>query len=250
LKDYGEFLSTDVASGIGTVRVQFRRVPCKECTVMAIQHNDSFAPLNFNMRVADTTGDGKVDKVVAPRLAKLRPLARQSTAEVLDHGDDPENRTCDPCGCCEDTPCAAVFEAFGREELYELEESRVSAAKIFEDAQKDENRQHMRYMWIGWGCFVVGIFLMLNVIPELLAAVPGAFGAWGASDGIRKVGGFIAFLMGLVLGSIFFYLTKAVSWLLVRPMKTFGFLAIVAGLAFALSYLQTPAAQETLNKFL
>ena len=72
LKDYGEFLSTDVASGIGTVRVQFRRVPCKECTVMAIQHNDSFAPLNFNMRVADTTGDGKVDKVTRARISNSR----------------------------------------------------------------------------------------------------------------------------------------------------------------------------------
>merc|ERR1719247_1474224 len=50
--------SQGTGPNIGDVRVLFRRVPCGDTTVVAVQHGSSFAPLAYSMHVVD----GKVTR--------------------------------------------------------------------------------------------------------------------------------------------------------------------------------------------
>jgi hypothetical protein len=212
---------------IGDVRVKFRKVPCAECTVVAVQHGSSFAPLLHGMHVAD----GKVT-----RGGKMK---HQTTEAVLDHADDDDAwvRECGAVPCC-----AFVSEAMGRKEVYELAEETLSAPAMFERAHAEENWWHMMYLVGGWVCFVVGLFLVFNVVPVVLATPLRLLYAWSVADAMQRVGQMLAFALALVLGSMVFLLTYAVSWVVARPLKAGVALAVVLGLSMVPFYLKAETA--------
>jgi hypothetical protein len=217
---------------VGDIRVHFRKVPCGDCTVVAVQHGSSFAPLAYDMRVEE-------DKVRRPK----HGLKHQTTEAVLDQADSAESFKPDPCGCGTESFCARIAKSMGRKEVYELAESKLSVAKVFELARGDQKSLHAKYSLQGWLCFVIGLFLQLNVFPALLAAV-------FRSNFIARVGGVIVLVVAIILGSIVFLLTYAACWIVARPVKACLAVGVVVALALLLPYIGTPEADEALKKFL
>jgi hypothetical protein len=221
---------TTVAPGmspqIGDVRISFKKVPCGDATILAVQHNNSFAPLRGDMTV-------KGGKVVRPQGGDERLLDHNNTCEMLDQAEAQRDKfdiDLDGGGCC--AICALVGKAVEtREEVYDIAESQESAAGMFKAAQDQQACIHTLLQIVGFFLLFIGWNCIFQVLPAVFRFIP-FIGIY-----IQYFGNFLAGVLSFVLSAFLWCITVAVAWLAARPLKA-GFFLMFAVLLIAVpSYL-------------
>jgi hypothetical protein len=213
---HGENLVSSATPGkpeVGDVRVRFSYVPCGDCTVMAVQHERSFLALRYGMPIEG----GKV--VLTPGRIQDAELGKPADCDV----------------CCCGTVGAAVQSKM---EVFELHEELLSADLVLARARQAQAAVHSVLLVVGWVCLVLGLKLMLDLVPALLSAPFALIYGVGFSlkDFLASVGGFLTWLLAIVVGTALYALTYAVAWLVARPLKGLVLILLSAGL-FYLPYM-------------
>jgi len=207
-----------MAPQIGDVRISFEKVPCGDATILAVQHNDSFAPLRADMTI-------KGGKVVRPEGGNAALLDHSNTSEMLDQAEKQENIDLDMdggCGAC----CALVGTLVeSGEEIYMIAESEQSAAQMFKTAQNQQALIHTVLQLVGFLFLLIGWDAILSLLPSVFRFIP-FIGIY-----IQYFGNFLASIVSFVLAVFFWCITVALAWLAARPMKA-GLLLGVAALLF------------------
>mmetsp|Transcript_55737 Transcript_55737/g.146595 ORF Transcript_55737/g.146595 Transcript_55737/m.146595 type:complete len:491 (+) Transcript_55737:84-1556(+) len=209
---------------LGDLKVTFQKVPCGDLTVLAVQHNDTFAPLSYAMSVRG----GRVVRPEAGREPLL--LDRASTAGVLDaaargpglDGEALLNRSLEG-GCC--NCCCNACKNIGAlvessEEVYELEESRVTLAQMLARAEESQQLVHFVLQLLGFFLLVLGFDLIFKFVPTLFRVIP-FIGTW-----IQMFGNGLAACAALLLGGCVWCITVAAAWLSTRPGKALLLLSV------------------------
>jgi len=200
---------------IGSVRVNFKKVPCGPTSVLAVQHNNSFAPLTYTMKVEG-------GKVVSPD---------GNLVSLLDKADDPDvevdaDRFVE-AGCCGKICCCCSFIGNvieSREEVYELAECTKSSGAMLDEAAKAEGCIHSVLKLVGFLMLVGGLDMMFTFFPTLFRFIPFA-GVW-----IQWILNGAAHIASFLLGGFFWCVTVALAWLAYRPVKAIIFLSIAIAL--------------------
>jgi len=213
---------TNLASGqepqIGSLRIKFSKVPCGPTSVIAVQHNESFAPLTYAMQIEG-------GKVTSPD-GNLAPL--------LDKADDPDieinAQEFVDAGCCGKICCcckciAGTVES--REEIYELVEQQMGGGAMMKLAASSQEGCHKILKWVGYLMIVCGLDMMMTFFPTLFRFIPFV-GTW-----IQWILNGAAHICAFLLGSFCYFVTVALAWFAYRPMKAilclviaFGFIAV------------------------
>ncbi|CAE8601896.1 unnamed protein product [Polarella glacialis] len=215
----GEVYATQVqgAPQVGDIRLSFTKVPCSDASLVAVQHNNTFAPLTFKMKVSS---EGRVVRGEGPAGGR-EPL--------LDAADDDLESSGTP-GCCGLCSLVASTVESG-EEIYELAEERTSALGMFAKAQKKQQLIHTLLQIGGFLLLFVGLDCMLSFVPALFRIIP-LIGTW-----IQMFGHWLATFASFLLAGFFWCITVALAWLSMRPVKAAILLAAAALLVMAPTYL-------------
>lgn len=203
---------------VGDMQVTFKKVPCGDCTVLAVQTAKSFAPLTCKMKTSS-------DRVVCEDEGAS---ANEATAAMLDKatkGDDVDLEK-GAGGCC--FVCnvvGALVEA--NEEVFELLEERATLQQVIQVANAREKTQNTMLRIVGFVLFLVGHYLMFAFVPSLFRVIP-LIGSW-----IHIFGKFLAAIASLLVSGVTWSLTVAIAWLSMRPLQA-TLLLLGAVLLFAI----------------
>jgi len=210
---------------VGDLQVVFRKVACGDLTVLAVQHEDSFAPLAYTMNT-------KGGKVVRPEGGGNEPLLqKRTTAAVLEAADKDTELNIDG-GCC--ALCKLVDAAVeSRMEVYELSESRETCSAMLARAEQSQNLIHTLLQVLGFVMFLFGFDLIFSFVPALFRIVP-LIGTW-----IQLFGNLLAHIASFLLAGCFWCITVALAWLSMRPAKAFLLLMCACILITLPTYLAT-----------
>lgn len=218
---------TNMASGqqpqTGSLRINFSKVPCGPTSVIALQHNTSFAPLTYTMKIEG-------GKVTSPdgNLAPLLDKADDDDIEVNAQGFVDAGICGKICCCCKFIGSAVE----SREEVYELAEKQMSGGAMLDLAASSQEACHTAFKWVGWLMLICGLDMMMTFFPTLFRFIPFA-GIW-----IQWILNGAAHICAFLLGSFFYLVTVALAWFAYRPMKAIlclvvAFSLIAVGTYFA-----------------
>lgn len=196
------YSNEDLVSGpqVGDLRVTFRKVPCGDCTVLAVQNGNKLAPLTFDMEIEN----GKV--VVKSAGAGNDPLL---AAQKLEEASGDLSLDLDNVGCC--GLIGKLVEA--REEVFELTERKATLSDMMRGAEESQHIIHLILQIVGFVLFFVGFDMIFNFIPALFRIIP-FIGTW-----IQLFGNFLAAIAAFLFAGTFWCFTVAVAWLAARPLK-------------------------------
>mmetsp|Transcript_62504 Transcript_62504/g.174216 ORF Transcript_62504/g.174216 Transcript_62504/m.174216 type:complete len:483 (+) Transcript_62504:97-1545(+) len=193
---------------IGDMRVTFRKVPCGPATVLAVQHEDSFVPLTYDM----------VPQSSCPCLVSVPEkveLPQGASGSLLNKGASPSGAfmLCQCVGMC--------IEA--GESLNDLATETLSAADMFTRAKNTQACIRKSLKLCGYLLFFFGLFMQFKFVPTFFRIIP-FIGTW-----IQFFGNMFAYLGAFFIANFLWCFTVAIAWLAFRPAK--GVLLIAASIA-------------------
>lgn len=201
---------------VGDLRVSFKKVPCGEASILAIQHNDSFAPFTSSMEVRN----GKIAaKSTDVRNPSQPLLSKSNTAAVLDAADDVDINL--EGGCC--SFCSLVASLVEvREEIYGLAERKVSAGDMLQAAADAQKCIHICLQILGFFFLFIGLEMMFAVVPALFRIIP-FLGTW-----IQMFGNFLVGMASFLLALCLWCITVSLAWFSMRPVKALLLLTLAS----------------------
>eukprot|EP00928_Gymnodinium_smaydae_P080572 TRINITY_DN64240_c0_g1_i1.p1 TRINITY_DN64240_c0_g1~~TRINITY_DN64240_c0_g1_i1.p1 ORF type:complete len:509 (+),score=84.24 TRINITY_DN64240_c0_g1_i1:57-1583(+) len=185
---------------IGALRVTFRKVPCGDTSVLALQHNDSFAPFLYKMQVQN-------GKVVSPT---------GNTAPLLDAADNLEIEFGNPTDICSAmcSGCSLVGQCIqSHEEIYELAEQTMDGNALLDRAISSQVCFHKVMKLVGFVMLFAGLDMMGTFLPTIFRFIPFA-GTW-----IQWILNGAVHIFSFLMAGFLFLVTVAIAWLRYRPMK-------------------------------
>lgn len=191
---------------LGDVQVDFKKVPCGDTTVLAVQDYETFSELK-----ATTPIQG--NKVV--RGGQSEPLLGGSPSDVESILDN--DSCCLACG----KACAEIGKMVEKnEEIFEIVEKRLTVKEMFKRTTNKQEYYHTGMQLLGFLMMLLGLMMLFGVVPALFRIIPFV-GTW-----IQMFGNAVAFLLSLILSAFFWCVTVAAAWFRFRPAKTVVLLAV------------------------
>ncbi|CAD7970066.1 unnamed protein product [Amoebophrya sp. A25] len=211
----GEWLCTDTSAEpqVGALRVRYTKTECGPCTVLGVQSQNSFVPLEAGFKT-DAGDETRVAPGSVPPLEE--PLLQKGSADAgvqkigIEPSDVGQNAGCMTIFC---RVCGAVsgfVSNFGTS-VFEVSNETLSCKAIFEQAEGAQNSIHTLLQIVGFLMLFGGLQMTFSVVPALFRVIPFV-GTW-----IQLFGNLIATAAAFILGCIFWCTTVALAWFAVRP---------------------------------
>jgi len=212
----GSYIGLGSGNQVGDIRIKFEKVPCGPATVLAVQSEDSFEPMQH---AAEISSDGKVSRGAGMR-EPLNP-STQGVGIDFDGGSASFSGGC--CSCCQ--ACGAVGTLIeSGESIFQITERHASAKEVLQEAASAQNCCHTVGKYGGWLMMVIGLNMIFDPFPTLFRFIP--FAGTYIQYFVGWITGVIAFLLGSALAS----LTIALAWLYARPAKSLQYFAVAGAL--------------------
>jgi len=185
---------------VGDIRVEFKKAPCGNATVLAVQTGNTFAPFAFDDEIEGGKVKLKGDKEQALLGGQKKKVGIQ--LDTSSHGG----------GCC--AICSGIGSGFASgQSVCELEERHASAEVMLADATQKQELIHKICKFVGWVMIVFGLQYMFALIPTLFRIIPFV-GTW-----IQYFGKMVTNVLAFCIGSMLSLITIALAWLRYRPVK-------------------------------
>jgi len=215
---------------VGDFRIKFRKVPCGDATVMAVQVTDSvnkrpsFVAYMNNYHTEAGSSKGVGAKVELPPDVE-RPLLPggqenkkdvKSMKKMIAESDE---------GCCNICrTCDALIEA--HEEIFHIEQKHLSGAQMMKAIMSQQNLIHKLITIVGYCVIVGGLYMMLQFVPALFRIIPFV-GSW-----VQYFGDIFMEVVAFVLGTFLALVTIALAWLRYHPKFALMVLALAVVVLF------------------
>lgn len=208
-------VEADQPPKLGDMRVTFEKVPCGDCTVLAVQNGESLAPLTYTMKVKD----GRVVSPSDETAAMLDKAAQEDdleAAQALLKSDDVSL-----CTVCTPTTCQAVGALIeANEEIFQLLERRATLKEVLDEAIQSQKCWHLFLQILSFFMFFIGHWMIFAFVPSLFRVIP-LIGIW-----VKAFANFFAGIAAFLISVVVWTLTSALAWLSMRPVKAMLLLSV------------------------
>jgi len=215
---YNQHGSTPQRPQIGDARVCFEYVPDGPGTVLALQvesqkdERDTFLP--YRLVSHGICGINESDLKLA-----LREEARKTPEDLAAEEGCPGALACICCACHLTAKC---FAAFFTAQIYSVFHGDLGAQQCFTRIKNMQSLQTLVLRLVGWLMMFAGLYMTFSPVLTLITAFPfiGPF--------VAKLGGWILWVLCLVVTIIAACIIASVAYLVYRPLVALVYMIVAA----------------------